>query len=225
MLTRLRLHRPARHSPPDRAGDRRRRENGPLQGPPAPGPARRARAGDGRAQHRAPRLGHFLLPFALSLLLAGCGSHGRPGLQVGAVEDAAKWVPNPASPMKLAQDANFRSVLLSAVWKRGARAEADLPPLRRAVKAAVAAAVQPMLTVYQFSSSTPLSDVDRSAFAAYAAAIARALPDVHVVFVGNEPNLNLFWQPQFDDSGGDAAAKSYEQLLATTYDALKQVDT
>jgi hypothetical protein len=78
--------------------------------------------------------------------------------------------------------------------------------------------------VYQFSSSTPLSDADRSAFAAYAAALAKALPDVHDVFIGNEPNLNLFWQPQFDDSGGDAAARAYEQLLATTYDMLKQVD-
>jgi hypothetical protein len=43
------------------------------------------------------------------------------------------------------------------------------------------------------------------------------------VFVGNEPNLNLFWQPQFDESGGDAAAAGYERLLAATYDALKSV--
>ena len=41
------------------------------------------------------------------------------------------------------------------------------------------------------------------------------------MIVGNEPNLNLFWMPQFDPSGGDAAAAAYEQLLATTYDALE----
>jgi hypothetical protein len=97
--------------------------------------------------------------------------------------------------------------------------------LQRAVKAATAAGVTPMVAVYQLSSSTPLSDADRTAFAGYAAAIAKALPDVHDVFVGNEPNLNLFWQPQFDGSGGDAAASAYEQLLATTYDALKKVDS
>ena len=82
-----------------------------------------------------------------------------------------------------------------------------------------------MIAVYQLSSSTPLSDADRTAFASYAADLARALPDVHNVYVGNEPNLNLFWQPQFDESGGDAAAAGYEQLLATTYDALKAVSS
>jgi hypothetical protein len=127
--------------------------------------------------------------------------------------------------MKQAHDAGFGAVLVSAVWKRGASSQADLPPLRRAVEAATAAGVTPLVAVYQLSSSTPLSDADRSAFAGYAAAVARALPDVHEVFVGNEPNLNLFWQPQFDDSGGDAAAAGYEQLLATTYDALKKVDS
>jgi hypothetical protein len=44
------------------------------------------------------------------------------------------------------------------------------------------------------------------------------------VIVGNEPNLNLFWMPQFDGSGGDAAAQGYEQLLAAAYDALKGAD-
>ena len=78
-----------------------------------------------------------------------------------------------------------------------------------------------MLAVYQLSSNTPTSAADREAFAGYAAGLARALPEVRTVIVGNEPNLNLFWQPQFDPDGGDAAARSYEQLLATTYDALK----
>jgi hypothetical protein len=44
------------------------------------------------------------------------------------------------------------------------------------------------------------------------------------VIVGNEPNVNLFWLPQFDADGGDAAATAYEALLAETYDALKGVD-
>jgi hypothetical protein len=44
------------------------------------------------------------------------------------------------------------------------------------------------------------------------------------VIVGNEPNLNLFWQPQFDAAGGDQAAVDYERLLAAAYDALKAED-
>ena len=46
---------------------------------------------------------------------------------------------------------------------------------------------------------------------------------MHDFIVGNEPNLNRFWLPQFNPDGTDAAAPAYEQLLATTYDALKAV--
>ncbi len=44
------------------------------------------------------------------------------------------------------------------------------------------------------------------------------------MIVGNEPNLNLFWLPQFGPDGADVAARSYEALLAESYDALKAVD-
>jgi hypothetical protein len=126
--------------------------------------------------------------------------------------------------MKLARASGFRAVVLSAVWKPGASADADLPPLRRAVEAAVAQDVRPVLAVYQFSSATPADPASRTAFASYAAALAKSLPDVRDVIVGNEPNLNLFWQPQFDASGADTAAPAFEALLAATYDALKAVD-
>jgi hypothetical protein len=89
------------------------------------------------------------------------------------------------------------------------------------VRAAVRQHVEPILAVYQLSGSTPLSSDDRTAFAAYAAGLVRRLTTVHQVVVGNEPNLNLFWAPQFGTDGSDAAAGSYEALLAGTYDALK----
>jgi hypothetical protein len=114
--------------------------------------------------------------------------------------------------------------VLSAVWETGASALADLPPLRRAVAAAVAERIRPVLAIYQFSSSTPADPTQREAFVAYAAALADGLPAVRDVIVGNEPNLNLFWQPQFDDSGGDQAARDYEALLAAAYDRLKGQD-
>ena len=126
--------------------------------------------------------------------------------------------------MQLAANAGLRTIVLSAVWKQGATATSDLPPLRRAVRAAKALGIEPQLAVYQLSSSTPLDDAARTAFSEYAVALVKALPSVRTVLVGNEPNLNLFWMPQFDSSGGDAAATAYEQLLAVTYDALKGAD-
>ena len=150
--------------------------------------------------------------------------------------------------MKLARASGFRAVVLSAVWEDRARAAADARQLRRAVDAAVAEDVRPVLAIYQlmqlrgavdaaaavgirpvvavysFSGVTPLSLEARTQFASFAASIPRSLPQVRDVIVGNEPNLNLFWQPQFDAAGGDQAAVDYEALLASAYDALKDQD-
>jgi hypothetical protein len=50
------------------------------------------------------------------------------------------------------------------------------------------------------------------------------VPEIRDVIVGNEPNLNRFWLPQFDANGDDVAAPAYFQLLAETYDAAKAAD-
>src|SRR5207253_11243772 len=74
------------------------------------------------------------------------------------------------------------------------------------------------------SRTTPLTAGDQADFAAYAASIVKTVPSLRILIVGNEPNLNRYWLPQFNDDGSDAAAPAYESLLATTYDALKAVD-
>ena len=58
-------------------------------------------------------------------------------------------------------------------------------------------------------------------FASYAAAIVRGSPWLRHVIVGNEPNLNRFWLPQFGLDGSSAAPAAYLALLAETYDAIK----
>ena len=45
-------------------------------------------------------------------------------------------------------------------------------------------------------------------FAAYLTVLKQQLPRVKDVIVGNEPNLNRFWLPQFNADGTDAAAAS-----------------
>ena len=81
------------------------------------------------------------------------------------------------------------------------------------------------VSVYNFGSkTTPLTDDDQASFANYAAALARQVPDLQNFIIGNEPNLNRFWLPQFNPDGSDAAAPAYLSLLARTYTALKAVD-
>ena len=52
----------------------------------------------------------------------------------------------------------------------------------------------------------------------------RDVPEIRDVIVGNEPNLNRFWLPQFDADGGNVAAPAYLALLIEVYDAAKQAD-
>ncbi|HST17551.1 MAG TPA: hypothetical protein VLK36_07770 [Gaiellaceae bacterium] len=165
-----------------------------------------------------------LLVLALLLALPACGGHGRE-LTVGAVEDAAQFGNAPVE-MRLAADSGLQAIALSAVWHRGERTvgEDRLAGLRRAVAAAGANDIRPIVSVYQLSGDTPVTAADRADFASFAASLAKALPDVHDFVVGNEPNIDLFWRPQFDPAGGDAAAPAFEALLAQTYDTLKAVD-
>ena len=50
------------------------------------------------------------------------------------------------------------------------------------------------------------------------------MPDLQNFIIGNEPNLNRFWLPQFSTDGTDAAAPAYLALLYRSYQALKAVD-
>jgi hypothetical protein len=74
------------------------------------------------------------------------------------------------------------------------------------------------------SATTPLTDDARRQFASYVAGIVRDVPAIRDIVVGNEPNLNRFWMPQFTESGDDAAAPAYFALLAAAYDAAKAAD-
>lgn len=166
------------------------------------------------------------LVIALAAGAAGCG---RPAATpdpfvVGAVEDAAKSGQAEAK-MQLARQAGYRAIVLSAVWTPPLEAPppAELKALEAATAAAATNGIRPIVAVYSFSSVTPTSPEARAQFAAYAASIPRALPAVRDIIVGNEPNLNLFWLPQFGPDGSDVAAASYLELLAVSYDALKEV--
>ena len=149
-------------------------------------------------------------------------------LVVGAVEDEAKFAPTDAAAradMQRARRAGLHAIAFSAFWHPPLRelAPIDRDALGRAARAAVAESITPIVDVAQFGTETPLTDGEQADFAAFAASVPRFVPQIEHVVVGNEPNTNLFWRPQFDSSGGDAAADAYARLLARSYDAIKEV--
>jgi hypothetical protein len=166
-----------------------------------------------------------LVAVAVALALPGQALASQ-GMQVGAAEDAAK-APSLAAAkakMDLAKLAGLNAIRVTALWRPGqtAPAPAVLASLQNAVGAADLDGIAVYLSVYPFGSSvTPLTAQARSQFTAFATSLATALPTVHRFIVGNEPNINRFWMPQFADDGSDVAAPAYEALLAQTYDALK----
>jgi hypothetical protein len=159
---------------------------------------------------------------------AGPTAAGGPAMMIGAAEDVAQQQDYSfaKTEMDMARLAGLDAIRVTQAWttgdtKLGASNEITLD---NAVNAAQFSGLRVVLSIYPYGSSvTPLTDQDRADFASFAVDLATRYPAVHDFIVGNEPNLNRFWLPQFNADGTDAAAPAYEQLLATTYDALKAV--
>ena len=162
------------------------------------------------------------------LVLAAPASAGGPYMLVGSAEDVARAqdASFARSSMLEAKLAGFDTIRITQTWVKGQTALGpnDQILLGNAVAAAEYAGIRVVLSLYPYGSSvTPLTDQDRADFASFCVDVANRFPLVHDFIIGNEPNLNRFWLPQFGPSGEDVAAPAYEQLLAVTYDALKQV--
>lgn len=153
---------------------------------------------------------------------------GGPYMLVGAADDVVEQPTLAAAKLEMdkARLVGLDAIRISATWRTGQRAPTvgQANVLDNAVDAAQFSGMRVILSIYPFGSSvTPLTDQARSDFAAFAVALAKRYPLLHDFIIGNEPNLNRFWMPQFGPNGEDVAAPAYEQLLATTYDALKAV--
>ena len=159
----------------------------------------------------------------------GRNSARRRTLVVGVVDDAlAQQTRSFAqAQVDISHGAGFDAAIVSATWKRGQRR----PPrsLVHALGNVAAAAKKDDMRLFVvvwhgLARETPRTPSDRADFAEYCAALVKTLPTVRDVIVGNEPNLNTFWAPQFGAGGRDLAAVGYLDLLARSYDAIKAAD-
>ena len=149
-------------------------------------------------------------------------------MAVGAAEDVVRSTDlvTAKANMTLLSLAGFRAVRITSIWAPGQTAPTGVETkvLRNVAAAASLSGVRVYVSVYHAGSrTTPLTDDDRADFSAYAASLAQSFPSFRDFIVGNEPNLNRFWLPQFAADGTDAAAPAYLALLASSYDALKGV--
>ena len=157
---------------------------------------------------------------------APAASFKPKALLVGAAEDAAMdgGAIEVDAKMSLAALAGFDTIRVTSIWHPGQRtiADGEQATLQAVADSAALHGIRLIVSVYPFGSKTvPQYATTRAQFAAYAASIPRLVPSIRYLIVGNEPNLNRFWMPQFTKTGLDAAASSYLGLLAQTYDAIK----
>ena len=166
---------------------------------------------------------------AAFLALAGPAFAGGPTMALGAAEDAVRApdLVTAKAKMSALRLAGFTTVRVTSNWRPGLTAPTtgEMAILRNIEAAARLSGVRVYVSVYSpGSATTPLDQIAQSQFSQYAAALAVALPSFDDIIVGNEPNLNRFWLPQFARDGSNASAPAYLSLLAKTYDALKTVD-
>jgi hypothetical protein len=163
-----------------------------------------------------------------ALALAPAAHAGGPTLRVGAATDVVKQATLPAATaqLRLLRLAGLDTVRITAVWSPGqtAPAAAEAARIENVAAAANILGIRVIVAVYHpTSATTPLTEEARADFAAFAAAVVRQNRSIRDVIVGNEPNLNRFWLPQFDEAGASVAPAAYLALLAETFDALKAV--
>ena len=166
---------------------------------------------------------------ALAAVASPAAALGSATMYMGAAEDEGRNAdPQVAmTKMELAKAAGFDTIRITANWETGQSAvPADqLQALQSIAAAGIFLDIRIVATIMPIGSRvTPLTAAARNQFGRFAADLVRRVPTIREYIIGNEPNLNRYWLPQFGANGDDVAAPAYVQLLARAYDAMKAVD-
>jgi hypothetical protein len=150
------------------------------------------------------------------------GSASADPMRYGVADDWPKFHPCGDIWWSSAKDIGYQDLRMTVKWDE---ATPTVIPFLANIQAAIDCAklndIRPILAVYPLHpSAIGSSDASQQAFASFVALVAQAFPNVKDFVVGNEPNVNRFWQPQYVN-GQDAAATDYEHTLAYSYDKLK----
>ncbi len=176
-----------------------------------------------------PRLLIFLAALVGVAVFPAPALAGGPGMALGVAEDSVRATDlvGAKAEMTLLQTAGLldRADHLAVAARAGVAERGRARGARNVEAAAKLTGVRVIVAVYHPGSrTTPLTPEAQAEFASYTAALVAAVPSFDDVVIGNEPNLNRFWLPQFNLDGTIASAPAYLSLLARTYDAVKAVD-
>jgi hypothetical protein len=169
------------------------------------------------------------LACALVATIAAAPASASLKMYMGAAEDEGRNAdPQVAmTKMELAKAAGFDTIRITAIWAPGQSAvpKGELDALSSIAAAGDFLNIRIVATIMNLGNrTTPLTATARTRFARFSADLVRRVPSIREYIIGNEPNLNRYWLPQFGSKGEDVAAPAYVELLARTYDAMKAAD-
>jgi hypothetical protein len=155
--------------------------------------------------------------------LAAVGGATADPLRVGVADDWPKFHPCGDVFWQASKDIGYQDLRITVQWAGPGSAIPYAANVQEAVDCALLGNVRPIVAVYPAKPNLIGSDPSaQAAFAGFVAQVAQQFPRVQNFIVGNEPNVNRFWQPQYA-AGQDAAGRDYEHTLAQSYDAVKRV--
>jgi len=161
---------------------------------------------------------------ALAVATGAGADSGPVPMRFGIADDWPKWHACGDVWWQSVADIGLQEVRMTVQWDDS---QPTVIPsqdeLQGAIDCAVRNDVVPVLAIYPLRpGAIGGKPAAQAQFAAFVALVGTAFPQVTNFVVGNEPNVNRFWQPQYV-GGRDAAATDYEHTLAASYDALKAV--
>lgn len=152
------------------------------------------------------------------------GAASADPMRYGVADDWPKFHPCGDIWWSSVKDIGYQDLRMTVQWNE---ATPTVIPFQANIQAAIDCAklndVRPILALYPLHPSAIGSNAGaQDQFSSFVALVGQAFPGVKDIIVGNEPNVNRFWQPQYS-GGQDAAATDYEHTLAASYDKLKAV--
>jgi hypothetical protein len=169
-------------------------------------------------------LKRLIVGLLVLLGLIGPGRANADPLRYGAADDWPKFHDCGDAWWTAATDIGYADLRMTVQWNETTPTEIPFQAnLQAAIDCAALSNIRVILAVYpQHPAAIGSSPVAQQQFATFVSLVGQAFPAVTNIVVGNEPNVNRFWQPQYLN-GADAAATDYEHTLALAYDALKTV--
>jgi hypothetical protein len=144
-------------------------------------------------------------------------ARAQPHLLLGVAEDGLKW--RSADARRVADDLGLQAFRITLPWS----GQTELVPFDRAPLAGAVAAgagKRLILSAYGTSAVAPVDVATRTRYCTYVRNVLAEFPQINDVVIWNEPNIGLFWLPQFNADGSSASPAAYEALLADCWDTL-----